>query len=323
MTTELKEHVCPPDHKHGQTGTCYAGHGCRCEACRAEHRRSAHALRRAKLYGRYVPPDLVDAEPAREHVRRISEFGIGMYRLAGIANVSQSSVKGLMYGPTGKNHPRHRVLPERINRETARRILSVKADTSHLASGTPVPARGTRRRLQALMRLGWSQRALAVQLAMSNKQLSRMLLHGESVTVRIHERVSDLFDALWDQAPPQSTKLERMAYTRSVNHATARGWQPPLAWDDIDLDDRPAEVLHKDTVDEMAVELAVAGEAVRLSQAERRLAVRELHTYGLTDPQIAERLHCSDQTVLRDRRELDLPSNDDVYNPKTAASAAA
>ena len=26
--------VCPPDHRHSETGTCYAHHGCRCRGCR-------------------------------------------------------------------------------------------------------------------------------------------------------------------------------------------------------------------------------------------------------------------------------------------------
>lgn len=27
--------ICPPDHKHGATSTCYRNHGCRCAACKA------------------------------------------------------------------------------------------------------------------------------------------------------------------------------------------------------------------------------------------------------------------------------------------------
>lgn len=26
--------ICPPDHRHSETGTCYAHHGCRCRGCR-------------------------------------------------------------------------------------------------------------------------------------------------------------------------------------------------------------------------------------------------------------------------------------------------
>ncbi|ONI62649.1 hypothetical protein CSIV_14335 [Microbacterium sp. CSI-V] len=26
--------ICPPEHKHAETGNCYANHRCRCEPCR-------------------------------------------------------------------------------------------------------------------------------------------------------------------------------------------------------------------------------------------------------------------------------------------------
>ena len=31
---------CPPEHKHGATGTCYSGHGCRCVPCRKSRSKS-------------------------------------------------------------------------------------------------------------------------------------------------------------------------------------------------------------------------------------------------------------------------------------------
>jgi len=33
--------VCPPAHKHGETGTCYMGHGCRCADCRSANSKRA------------------------------------------------------------------------------------------------------------------------------------------------------------------------------------------------------------------------------------------------------------------------------------------
>lgn len=40
--------VCPDDHKHDATRTCYAHHGCRCDACRARTAGESRAHRRAK-----------------------------------------------------------------------------------------------------------------------------------------------------------------------------------------------------------------------------------------------------------------------------------
>ncbi|WAC65157.1 hypothetical protein OVA14_07085 [Agrococcus sp. SL85] len=39
--------VCPDDHKHDETRTCYARHGCRCDACRARTAGESRAHRRA------------------------------------------------------------------------------------------------------------------------------------------------------------------------------------------------------------------------------------------------------------------------------------
>lgn len=61
-------------------------------------------------------------------------------------------------------------------------------------------------------------------------------------------------------------------------------------------------------VDQLAVELAVAGQPTRLTSSERRAAVRELlnrsHTRDLSGKQMAKRLGCTDRTVWRIRKEL-------------------
>jgi len=37
--------ICPPEHRHGVTATCYGSHGCRCEGCRA-----ASSVRQRRAY---------------------------------------------------------------------------------------------------------------------------------------------------------------------------------------------------------------------------------------------------------------------------------
>ncbi|MEK6310113.1 MAG: helix-turn-helix domain-containing protein [Curtobacterium sp.] len=321
--TATNEHHCPPDHKHGQTGTCYSSHFCRCADCREEHRRAAHALRRAKLYGRYRPPEMVDAEPVRQHVRTLSEFGIGIDRVGAIANVTEAGIRNLMYGRTGRSVDTRRTPPKQVGAELARRVLAVRREVRHLAANAVIPARGVQRRLQALIRNGWSQRKLAARLDMAPAQFGKLLHRTPGVTKAMHERIAALFIELWDKKPPRTAHRDLIAYNRAVKLAIENGWQPALAWDDIDLDDGPARVERShDDIDDSAVELAIAGEAVSLTPAERRIALRRLHADGLTDPEIAAQLGCSDRTVLRIRQELELPHNDTVHNPSTAARAA-
>lgn len=43
--------ICPPDHKHGQTGTCYTSHACRCDNCRTMQTKARYRRRQLKAYG--------------------------------------------------------------------------------------------------------------------------------------------------------------------------------------------------------------------------------------------------------------------------------
>jgi len=54
-------------------------------------------------------------------------------------------------------------------------------------------------------------------------------------------------------------------------------------------------------IDEIAVERAMAGDAVRLTIRERGEAVRRLTAAGLTARQVASRLHITTRTVVRYR----------------------
>lgn len=56
--------------------------------------------------------------------------------------------------------------------------------------------------------------------------------------------------------------------------------------------------------DQLAIELAVAGQPTRLRPHERRLAVRELLTRNLSGDQMAKRIGCTPRTIWRIRKEL-------------------
>jgi hypothetical protein len=320
MTTTEK-HVCPPDHRHAETGNCHSKHGCRCAACLNRHSTYQRELRKRKAYGRYTPPARVPAEPVREHLAALKAFGIAPDRAARIAGVGVITVRRLVFGRTGRGADRS--LPERLDADRARRLLAVRADISLVADAALVSSRGTQRRIQALAVQGWSQLEVSRRLGMDRSNANKILA-ADHVTALTHRRVADLFDVLWDKTPPQHTAEQAASVQRIRERAKRRGWQPALAWDDIDLDAGPARVERaNDDVDDSAVELAIAGEGVDLTPAERRIAVRRLHADGLTDPEIAARLHCSDRTVLRIRfHEFGLPHNDTLHNPTTANQAA-
>ncbi|MGH7743958.1 MAG: helix-turn-helix domain-containing protein [Candidatus Dormibacteria bacterium] len=179
--------------------------------------------RRQIAYGRWQP--YVDAEPARQHIRVLQAAGIGWKRIAYLAGLSETVVSNLLYG----NPPRNRAPAKRVRPATLEKIMMVRVD--QVADSALVDATGTRRRLQALMTVGWSQAKLAHRLGKHPQSLSKIFTLSK-VTAATARAVHQLFDALWDTHPPQQTCYERGAATKARRLAQRNGWLPPMAWDE-------------------------------------------------------------------------------------------
>lgn len=169
-------------------------------------------------------------------------------------------------------------------------------------------ARGARRRIQALMCLGWSQSEIARRAGMRQARLSAHL-HLPHVKRSSYERVCRIYDELSHLIPPTDTTPQRMSVNRTRALARRNGWAPPMAWDDIDHDEHPAEAPKTKEADPVAVDLAISGHQVRLTPADRRACVQLLHEQRWSDGRIAERIHCDVKTVERIRHELHLPAH--------------
>lgn len=92
---------------------------------------------------------------------------------------------------------------------------------------------GTIRRVQALACNGYSQTELSGMLGWVPKRLSH-LIGQQHVHVRTAAKVAALYDKLW---ATQSTG-PRAGSVRAK--AEAKGWAPPLAWDDDQIDNPEA-----------------------------------------------------------------------------------
>jgi transcriptional regulator with XRE-family HTH domain len=206
------------------------GPGCRCEPCRAANRAAENQRTRLIAYGRWHP--YVDAGPAREHVRKLAAQGIGWKRTAALAGVSTSVVSKLLYGGPGSRPPSQRIRPA-----SAAAILAVQPGIENLGPGALVPSTGTHRRIQALVANGWSQAKIGGRLGMTSANFAAMM-RREHVTAATERAARDLYDEIWDKAPPENGQREKIAAARARNYAREHGWAPPLAWDD-DLIDRP------------------------------------------------------------------------------------
>lgn len=309
--------VCPPEHKHAGSSTCFIMHQCRCTACMGANSEMRARRSKLKAYGRF-DTGLVDVEPVRVHMMMLAEFGMGYKLVSKLAGVSVTTSRNILWGRQDPG-PRYGELQKHIKRANAEKILAVKPEIDNLADGARICSRGTHRRVQALVAIGWSQSKLAERLGVGRSNFG-LMMQSDQVNVRTHRATVALFDQLWDQLPPRAEWRDKIAYSRSLGYAGARRWLPPLAWDDIDNDVEPPVQDEPDGIDVIAVELAMHGEVVRLSPAERREAVTRLHAERWSDQRIAAALGCADRTVWRIRQELNLETFDFVELVKGSAA---
>lgn len=266
--------------------TGYVHHRCRCDGCSLRSREYEGRRRRLIAYRQWQP--LIDAEPARAHVRSLMTFGIGWERVAKLARVGNTTVGDLLYGKPGKAPTR------KIRAATAAALLAVQPEFGALADGVRIDVTGTRRRVQALAAIGWCLSEQARRLGRSARNHYHVLTE-ERVTVSTYRAARRLYDQLSATPAPSGT-----ASTRARAIAARRGWPPPLAWDDIDNPDAVpyvelAEV--SSVVDVVAIERVLAGDEVRLTPLERHHAVHAGIAREISLSLIAHRIHVSYTTA--------------------------
>lgn len=255
--------------QHG-TRAKYVVDKCRCESCREANRACERERNRLQAYGRWEP--YTDAQPARAHVKALGAQGMGWKRVAGAAGLSTSVVWKLLYGDPKRNQQPSK----RVRHSTADALLAVKLN---LGDHSLIAAAGTRRRLQALVCLGYSQSNLAGRLSIGGASLNHTLHHSPTVLKATADKVARLYDELAMTPNTPTERWARSAATRARNYATWMMWLAPLAWDDDTIDDPFSEPERVDEslggVDEIAVQRALDGDrTVPLAKAERAEVVR-------------------------------------------------
>lgn len=271
---------------HG-TRSCYVG-GCRCEPCMVAQREYGRhyyqAYRKATEGVPHVP-----AARALAHVKRLRAAGMGKQLIADAAGLRPGAIDHLYRTSRG------------IRPKTERAILSVRF-TTFLVDATP-----SRRRVQALARIGWTGQHIADASGVGPKVIAEMSAGRRPTVTRANaEAVARAFEALSMRLGPSEKARQRAEF---------KGWPPPLAWDDIDTDAEPAAGAMRDVgkrsqddIDETAVARAIEHGGVTLTRAERVEVVRALASTGHSDPQIADRVGVTARTVERDRREHGIAS---------------
>lgn len=159
-----------------------------------------------------------------------------------------------------------------------------------MAYGRPLrqPVLGSRRRLQALLALGWSGQHLADQLG---RQRSNLPLARRYTTIKtvFHEDIVTLYQRLRYTAGPN---------TDTANRADKLGYSPPELWGNQDLDD-PASVpvcQMLPELDQVAIDLVVLGKPAFLTRQDKAELVRQQLRLGVPQYKIGSMLKMSHTT---------------------------
>lgn len=220
--------------EHG-TYAKYRLDGCRCYPCAAEASVYNANRERAIAYGTWQP--FVDAEPVREHIRALQSCALGLRTIAAAAGVDRQRLQTILNGRSERGTP-----PQaKVRPALAAAILAVEPTPDLLPDKTIIDGAGVRRRLQALVTIGWSQAKLAERIGWTPGNFTTLVGEGRVTAASAH-LVRGLYDELWNQSPPEDDHRSRIAASRARGYASARGWLPPMAWDD-DLIDVPDDQL--------------------------------------------------------------------------------
>jgi hypothetical protein len=284
-------------HVHG-TRSAYVKDRCRCPACAAANAQASQdAVRR---HVTRTDPS-AEAAPVAAHIRELRQAGIGWTQIGRLTGTSRSHIREIA-GATARSAGRPPL--RKVRRDTARRILAVPAHPASRSRHSQLDATGTRRRLQALVAIGWPVSRLAQQLGHRPGSLRRRLT-ADTVTVGTAQHIRELYARLWDTAPAAASKLQQTRVDQARRRARVHGWLPPLAWDDIDTDPAPVPPRHDPAdVDEIAVDRAVNGAGIRLAEltaAEQAEAIRRLTDRGKSLREIADQLATTKRTICRHR----------------------
>lgn len=222
-------------HQHG-TRDAYLTDKCRCTLCKETYRAIVNHNRRMEAYGRSTVDHMVDAAPARKHVKALVRRGWGVDKIVEKTGVGKTTICRLVYG-----EPARKIKPTiSIKSSTNEKLLAFSpAGKRARFEGTvyeSVDALGTQRRIQALVACGHSMTRISEE-AGTYKQAITNIMKGDRVLVSTAASFKAVYDKLRNVTPPRNTASEKKAYTTAKKMAAENGWLPPVAWSDYRIDD--------------------------------------------------------------------------------------
>jgi hypothetical protein len=262
--------VARPLPEHGSLSRARA-HRCKCPLCAARTNEYHRTRARLIAYGRWQP--YTDAEPVRQHIHMLRSYGIGVPRIRKLSGASGGSITKLVYGGDGRPPSRQ------VRTLTADRITAIRPVLEAVGPSALVDGTGTRRRLRALVAVGWPQldlgRALGMDKKSINEQVNAVKLTTYASTAR---SVRTLYDELWN-VDPTARGINARWIREARARAARRCWAPPAAWDDDYIDSPSATPDLGETVGAYA---ALSENALWLIDEQGYSRERAAHRLGIT-----------------------------------------
>lgn len=137
-------------------------------------------------------------------------------------------------------------------------------------TSTLVDATGTKRRIQALIAMGWTLQEVSTDAGGYTKNWCHLILNQETVTSTTAAKIAAVYERLSMTVPTGPYRQ------RTRSRAARNGWLPPLAWDDIDTDEAPPVADETKEIDPVVVERILAGDwRCKTTLAERYEVIRQ------------------------------------------------
>lgn len=223
MTTAVRRE--PPHHNKL---TCYVDYDCRLPECVDRYNAWGRDRRRAITAGTWQP--LLDAEPIRQHLLTLHAAGITIHRVAAITGLEYRAVRNFTQHDYGNAKPRKR----RVTRAVAAKILAVNP-IDHTPGN--VETTGSRRRVHALMAIGWPLIYTAERAGIHPSNRS-VVLARPSIRATTAQKITAAYDEMRDQKPARHG-VRPTSIKRAKQQAAANRWAPPAYWDENGAIDDP------------------------------------------------------------------------------------
>lgn len=172
-------------------------------------------------------------DEARDKVRELNKRGMSILQMAEQTGLSTTFFSDRLNGRVkGTRRSAYDIVMRMHYEDTIRR-------PGMRVAGAKIDGTGTRRRLQALLRIGFSGLFLGPLMDCSQQRIS-VIVNGESFVYGYTAvRVRELYDK-YNMVDPRDLGVSELAYRRTISSATRRGFAPPGAWDDETIDDPEA-----------------------------------------------------------------------------------